>query len=82
MLGTIILIILAIGLIALFIMVAGGGFKGGGGGPANLMYGATQDLLTHDQRKAIEVVVKKQAGEKQEEQTSGESMNPSEGETA
>ncbi|MBN2105562.1 hypothetical protein JW835_16105 [bacterium] len=73
MLEIIILVGLAVGLIALFIMVAAGGFQKGGGGPANVIFGATQDLLTHDQKKAIEVVVKKQAGETEEEQTSGES---------
>jgi len=75
MLGKVILIVLAIGLIALFIKVAAGGFQSGGGGPTNVIFGATQDLMTHDQKKAMEVVVKKQAGVKEEEQTSGESDN-------
>lgn len=72
MLVTIFLIILAIGLIALFVKVAQGGFGHGGGGSVNVIAGATQDLMTRDQRKAVEVIVKQQAGEKEEEQTSGE----------
>jgi hypothetical protein len=72
MLATIILIVLAVVLIALFVKVVQGGFRHGGGGSVNVIAGATQDLMTRDQRKAVEVIVKQQAGEKEEEQTSGE----------
>ena len=72
MLATIILIVLAVVLIALFIKVVQGGLGKGGGGSVNVIAGATQDLMTLDQRRAVEVIVKQQAGEKEEEQTSGE----------
>jgi hypothetical protein len=74
MLATIILIVLAVVLIALFVKVVQGGF-GNGGGSTNVIAGATQDLMTRDQRKAVEVIVKQQAGEKEEEQTYGEPEN-------
>ena len=76
MLAKIILTIIGIAGILLFIRVASGGFgsSGGSGGSANVMFGATQDLLSHDQRKAAEVIIKEQAGEKQEEQESGKDV--------
>lgn len=73
MIEKIIGVALAIGLIALFARVASSGFQSGGGGPANVTFGATQDLLSHDQKKAMEVIVKHQAGETDSEQASGES---------
>ena len=76
MLAIIILIVLAVVLIALFVKVAKSGFRHGGGGSTNVIAGATQDLMTHDQQKAIEVIVKQQAGETEEEQTSGEPIDP------
>jgi hypothetical protein len=72
MLAPIILIVLAIALIALFLKVAMGGWANHGGGSANLTAGATFDLMSQDQRKAMEVIIKKEAGEKEEEQESGE----------
>lgn len=79
MLVTIVLIVLAVVLIALFVKVAQGGIGHGGGGSTNVVAGATQDLMTRDQQKAIEVIVKQQAGEKEEEQTSGEPKDSGEG---
>ncbi len=76
MLVTIVLIVLAIVLIALFVKVVQGGIGHSGGGSTNVIAGATQDLMTHDQQKAVEVIVKQQAGEKEEEQTSGEPKDP------
>ena len=67
MLATIILIVLAVVLIALFVKVVQGGLGKGGGGSVNVIAGATQDLMTIDQRRAVEVIVKQQAGEKEED---------------
>jgi len=62
-------------LIVLFAKVAGDGFQSGGGAPANRVFGATQDLLTHDQKKATEVVIRNQAGDQEEAKTSGEPVD-------
>ncbi|NQT26682.1 hypothetical protein HQ585_15105 [candidate division KSB1 bacterium] len=73
MLAPIIITVLAIVLTLLFMKVAMGDFlKGGSGGSTNVFFGATNDLLSHDQKRAAEVIVKKDAGEKEEEQESGE----------
>ena len=71
MLATIILIAAALGLIILFMKIAMGGWAGGGGS-TNMTAGATFDLMSKDQQRAMEVIVRKEAGEKQEEQESGE----------
>ena len=78
MLASIILVVLAIVLIVLFVNVVQSGFLNGGGS-MNVIAGATQDLMTRDQRKAAEVIVKQQAGEKEEEQTSGEPKDSGKG---
>ena len=78
MLAPIILVVLAVVLIALFVKVVQSGFLNGGGS-MNVIAGATQDLMTRDQRKAAEVIVKQQAGEKEEEQTFGEPKDSGKG---
>ena len=49
---------------------------GSSGGVSTTVYmGATHDMLNEDQRKAAEVIVEEQTGNKTEEQTSGESAD-------
>ena len=72
MLATIILIAVALGLIVLFMKIAMGGPASRSGGSTNMTAGATFDLMSKDQQKAMEVIIKKEAGEKEEEQESGE----------
>ena len=45
----------------------------GSGSMTTIMMGATNDLMSKEQRRAAEVIVKQKAGKKMEEQTSGES---------
>ncbi len=72
MLEKLVILFLAIGGILHFIKVATGDILKGGRGSTNVVFGATQDLMSKDQRKAAEVIVNKNAGVKEEEQASGE----------
>ena len=75
MIATLVIILLAVAGIFLFIKIITGDILKGGGGNTNVVFGATQELLTRDQRKAVEVISKKEAGDKEEEQLSGESVS-------
>ena len=72
MLRIIILVVIIAGLFALFLKVAMDGFQSGTGVSTNMFLGTSQNLMTQNQKKAMEIVIKKELNEKEEEQKSGE----------
>jgi len=68
----IILCLLAIAIVGFFIYSMSKGISGGSGSTTTILMGATNDLMSKEQRKAAEVIVELKAGKKMEEQKSGE----------
>ena len=67
----ILVILLIIALVSLFIWLANK-LREGGGSMMTLMYGATDEFYTKDQKKAIEQRVEVKSNKKMEEEESGE----------
>jgi hypothetical protein len=49
--------------------------KGGGGATVGVL-GATYEMLSSDQRRAVETIVKRTAGESEEDQSSSDPLRP------
>ncbi|MFC1651429.1 hypothetical protein ACFL2X_07650 [Candidatus Latescibacterota bacterium] len=70
-----ILCLMAIFLIGFLVYSISSGGLGSSGSSTTVFMGAAHDMLTEDQRRAAEVLVEQQSGNKTEEQTSGESTD-------
>jgi len=70
-LALLLILALLIGVISIFVKVSQS-LRKGGGSWATICLGATDEFYSHDQKKAIEVIVNKNANKKMEEQDSSE----------